>query len=133
MRMVAQYLLSLIFIAQMYLAMLVLAIWWTPFVLFRRDAAFDAVHSYCRWVRWSAKVLVGLRSEIRGEVPRDFQVVRALCSDLPQNRTLAFENETVWYADVCTRLTWGRSADTMGPAHASPRLASPRRLARSSL
>ena len=45
MRTVAQYLLSLIFIAQMYLAMLVLAVWWTPFVLFRRDAAFDAVHS----------------------------------------------------------------------------------------
>ena len=77
MRMVAQYLLSLIFIAQMYLAMLVLAIWWTPFVLFRRDAAFDAVHSYCRWVRWSAKVLVGLRSKIRGEVPQDEVLIAA--------------------------------------------------------
>ncbi len=70
MRLAAQYILSLIFIGQMYLAMLVLAIWWTPFVLLRREAAFDAVHSYCRWVRWSAQVLVGLRSEIRGEVPQ---------------------------------------------------------------
>lgn len=77
MRLAAQYVLSLIFIGQMYLAMLVLAIWWTPFVLFRRDAAFDACHSYCRWVLWSAKVLVGLRSEIRGEVPRDEVLIAA--------------------------------------------------------
>ena len=72
-----QYVLSLIFIGQMYLAMLVLAIWWTPFVLLRRDAAFDAVHSYCLWVRWSAKVLVGLKSEIRGEVPQDEVLIAA--------------------------------------------------------
>lgn len=72
-----QYVLSLIFIGQMYLAMLVLAIWWTPFVLLRRDAAFDAVHSYCRWVRWSAKVLVGLKSEFRGEVPQDEVLIAA--------------------------------------------------------
>ena len=46
MRSSLQYILSAIFICQMYLAMLVLAIWYTPFVLFRRDAAFDAVHTY---------------------------------------------------------------------------------------
>jgi 1-acyl-sn-glycerol-3-phosphate acyltransferase len=77
MRVLVQYILSLIFIGQMYLAMLVLAIWWTPFVLFRREAAFDAVHSYCNWVRWSARVLVGLRSEIRGEVPQDEVLIAA--------------------------------------------------------
>jgi 1-acyl-sn-glycerol-3-phosphate acyltransferase len=69
MRLVLQYALSLVFIVQMYLAMLVLAIWWTPRVLMRRDAAFDAVHAYCRYVRWSAAALVGLRSEVRGPVP----------------------------------------------------------------
>jgi 1-acyl-sn-glycerol-3-phosphate acyltransferase len=71
MRLALQYILSLIFIGQMYLAMLVLAIYWLPFVLWRPDAAFDAVHSYTRWVRWTARVLVGLRSEVRGEVPQD--------------------------------------------------------------
>ena len=69
MRHALQYLLSLIFIVQMYLAMLVYAIFWTPIALFRRDAAFGAVHAYCRWVRSSAAFLVGLRSEIRGVVP----------------------------------------------------------------
>ena len=77
MRSSLQYILSAIFICQMYLAMLVLAIWYTPFVLFRRDAAFDAVHTYTRWVRWSAEVLVGLRSEIRGQVPTDEVIIAA--------------------------------------------------------
>lgn len=77
MRTALQYVLSLVFIVQMYLAMAVYALWWTPFVLFRRDAAFDAVHAYCRWVRASAAVLVGLRSEIRGEVPEDEVLIAA--------------------------------------------------------
>ena len=72
-----QYLLSLIFIIQMYAAMFVLALWWTPVVLLRREAAFSAVHAYTRWVRWSARVLVGLKSEIRGEVPQDEVIVAA--------------------------------------------------------
>ncbi|WP_347312207.1 lysophospholipid acyltransferase family protein [Defluviimonas sp. SAOS-178_SWC] len=77
MRLALQYVLSVIFIAQMYLAMALYALFWTPFVLMRREAVFDAVHAYCRWVRASAAVLVGLRSEIRGEVPTDEVVIGA--------------------------------------------------------
>jgi 1-acyl-sn-glycerol-3-phosphate acyltransferase len=69
MRTLLQYALSVVFIVQMYLAMAILAIWWTPQVWRRPDAAFDAVRSYCNWVRRSAAALVGLRSEIRGPVP----------------------------------------------------------------
>ena len=65
-----QYLRSFVFIVQMYAAMAVMAVWWTPIALLRRDAAFDAVRAYSNWVRRSAAVLVGLRSEIRGEVPQ---------------------------------------------------------------
>lgn len=72
-----QYGLSLVFIVQMYLAMAVYALFWTPIVLFRRDAVFDAVHAYCRWVRASAALLVGLRSETRGEVPADDVLIAA--------------------------------------------------------
>ena len=77
MRHFAQYVLSFIFIVQMYLAMAVLAVWWTPIALVRRDAAFDAIHAYCNWVRRSAAFLVGLRSEIRGEVPQDEVIIAA--------------------------------------------------------
>lgn len=77
MRTALQYVLSFIFIVQMYLSMFLMAIWWTPIVLFRKNAAFDAVQSYCRWVRASAAFLVGLRSEIRGEVPQDEVIIAA--------------------------------------------------------
>ena len=35
-----------------YAALMALA--FTPFVLFRRELAFTACHTYCRWVRWTA-------------------------------------------------------------------------------
>jgi len=64
-----QYLRSLAFVAQMYLAMVVLALIFAPMALFSRGWAFRAVHQYCRWVRWTARLMVGLRSEIRGTPP----------------------------------------------------------------
>jgi len=70
-----QWLCSLIFIVQMYLAMAVLAVFFTPFAIFSRDWVFKAVHTYCGWVRWSAVWMVGLRSEIRGEAPSDEVIV----------------------------------------------------------
>ena len=65
-----RWVLSLIFIVQMYLAMAVLAVVFAIPAILSRDMAFTAVHAFCRWVRWSAAVLVGLRSEIRGPVPQ---------------------------------------------------------------
>jgi 1-acyl-sn-glycerol-3-phosphate acyltransferase len=66
-----QWLRSLLFVGQMYLMMAVFALIFTPFALVSRKWVFHAVHSYCHWVRWSARWMVGLRSEIRGEVPSD--------------------------------------------------------------
>ena len=72
-----QWIRSLIFIGQMYVAMLVLAIVFAPFAIVRREAAFKAVHTYCRWVRWTASWMVGLKSEIRGEVPQGEVLIAA--------------------------------------------------------
>ncbi len=71
MRHAVQWVRSLIFNIQMYLAMLVLAIVLTPMAAVSRDWAFRAVHIYSRYVRWSAAWMVGLKSEVRGEVPTD--------------------------------------------------------------
>jgi len=60
---------SLVFVAQMYLMMAVLALFYTPFAIIWRDWAFHAIHAYCRYVRWSARWIIGLRSEVRGPVP----------------------------------------------------------------
>jgi len=72
-----QYIRSLFFIVQMYLAMAVMAVYYTPLAIFRRDSAYDAVHAYCRYVRWSARWMVGLRSEVRGEVPEGEVLIAA--------------------------------------------------------
>ncbi|WP_321365156.1 lysophospholipid acyltransferase family protein [uncultured Celeribacter sp.] len=72
-----QWILSLIFVIQMYLAMVVLAIIFTPLALLKRDYAYLACRTYCHWVRLSARFLVGLKSEIRGDVPTDEVLIGA--------------------------------------------------------
>ena len=62
---------SLLFVGQMYLMMAVLALFYTPWAIVDRRGAYAGVHGYCRWVRWTARWMVGLRTEIRGEVPQD--------------------------------------------------------------
>ncbi|MCA0044342.1 lysophospholipid acyltransferase family protein [Celeribacter litoreus] len=61
----------------MYLAMMVLAIVFTPFVIMSRKYAYTACWTYCQWVRFSAKWIAGLKSEIRGEVPVDEVLIGA--------------------------------------------------------
>ena len=76
-RLALQYVLSLIFIVQMYLAMAVMAVIFLPWALISPSGAFAACHSYCVWVRWTARWLIGLKSEIRGTPPKDVVLVAA--------------------------------------------------------
>ena len=100
-----QWLRSLVFVAQMYLAMPIMGLWYTPAVLMRREAAFDAVHAYCRWVRWTAAWMVGLRTEVRGTVPtgevlvaskhQSFLDIILLVSVLPRPKFI-MKKELLW-------------------------------------
>ena len=72
-----QWLRSLLFIGQMYVAMLVLAVAFAPMALFSRTWAFRACHTYCAWVIWSAERLVGLKAEVRGTPPTGEVMVAA--------------------------------------------------------
>ena len=69
--------LSLVFIVQMYLAMAVLALVFAPWALFSRRGAYAAMHSYCAWVIFTARLLCGLRSEVRGTPPDGECVIAA--------------------------------------------------------
>lgn len=60
---------SLVFIVVMYLSMAVLAVVYLVPTLLSEEGGFRAVHAYCNFVRWAARVIVGLKSEIRGKVP----------------------------------------------------------------
>lgn len=64
-----RYVLSLVFIVQMYLAMLVVGIVYLPYAIINRDGAAAAAHAYCSWVRISLRILCGTKTEIRGTVP----------------------------------------------------------------
>lgn len=64
-----QWIRSLIFNIVIYLAMFVLAIAYFPYALLSKKGAIRACHAWCRFVRWSARVLVGMETEIRGTVP----------------------------------------------------------------
>ena len=72
-----QWLRSLVFVVQMYLAMGVLGIVFLPWALVSRRGARVACKSFCRWVRWTAAWMVGLRSEVRGTPPRGEVLIAA--------------------------------------------------------
>ncbi|HEY9039530.1 MAG TPA: lysophospholipid acyltransferase family protein [Roseovarius sp.] len=69
MRLALQFVRSLLFVIQMYLAMAVIGIVFLPVALFSARGARMACKAFCVWVRWSASWIVGLRTEIRGTPP----------------------------------------------------------------
>lgn len=74
---VFRWIMSVIFIIQMYIAMLVIGLAFFPFAIFSRNAAFMACHTYCAWVILTVRVMCGIRSEVRGTPPTDEVVVAA--------------------------------------------------------
>lgn len=64
-----RWVLSLIFIVQMYLAMAVIAVVFAPWALFSRRGASVACHAYCAWVLMTLRLLCGLRVDLRGTPP----------------------------------------------------------------
>ena len=100
-----RWLMSLLFIIQMYLAMVVLAIVYAPYAIATRDGAWAGIHAYCNWVRLSARWMVGLRSEVRGPVPtgevmiaskhQSFFDIILICSVVPRPKFI-MKKELKW-------------------------------------
>jgi 1-acyl-sn-glycerol-3-phosphate acyltransferase len=100
-----RWVLSLLFILQMYLAMLVVAVLFAIPSFISREAAFVGIHAYANWVRISARFMVGLKSEVRGEIPQgdvlvaskhqSFFDVILLCAALPRPRFI-MKRELIW-------------------------------------
>jgi 1-acyl-sn-glycerol-3-phosphate acyltransferase len=72
-----QWLLSLIFIIQMYIAMAVVGILYFPYALINRDGALAGCHAYCRWVLFSLRILTGMKTEVRGTPPTQPALIAA--------------------------------------------------------
>ena len=100
-----RWLMSLVFILQMYVAMVVFALAYAIPSMISREGAWAGIHAYCRWVRMTARVIVGLRSEIRGPVPQGQVLIAAkhqsffdiilICSVVPRPKFI-MKKELKW-------------------------------------
>lgn len=72
-----RWLLSLVFILQMYLAMAVVALAFAPWALASRRGAHAAVKVYCRWVIFTLRLLCGLKCQVRGHPPTTEAMIAA--------------------------------------------------------
>ena len=72
-----RWLLSPVFVVQMYLAMAVIAVVFAPWALFSRTGARAACKTYCRWVILTLRLLCGTRCEVRGTPPTGEAVIAA--------------------------------------------------------
>lgn len=102
---ILRWMISLLFSIHIYIVMALLALYFTPLALFDRRWATRGVQTWCRYVRWSASWMLGLRSEVRGVVPQDecliaskhqsFFDIIILCSVLPRPKFI-MKKELVW-------------------------------------
>ncbi|WP_417678242.1 lysophospholipid acyltransferase family protein [Pseudodonghicola sp.] len=77
MRKLLQPLLSLIYIVQVYIAMAVLGLLFTPWAILSKRGALVACKFYARYAIWTAGWMLGLRTEVRGTVPTGEVLVAA--------------------------------------------------------
>lgn len=77
MRDAVQWVRSLVFIVNIYAMMGIMGVVFFPWALFSRKGALTACHTWCRWVRWTARWMVGIRTEVRGTPPTDEVLIAA--------------------------------------------------------
>lgn len=72
-----RWVISLIFVLQNALAMLVLGVVFLPFAALSPRGARMACRAYCAWVFWCARWMLGLKTEVRGPAPTDEVMIAA--------------------------------------------------------
>ena len=72
-----RWLISLVFTVQIYLVMLILGILFAPWAIASPEGARKACNLYCHWVFWSARWMLGLRTELRGPIPQGEVLIAA--------------------------------------------------------
>ncbi|MDT8327584.1 MAG: lysophospholipid acyltransferase family protein [Roseovarius sp.] len=105
MRYAVQWLRSLVFVGQMYLMLPVIGLLYMPGAILSRAGAVRGCKAYCNWVRWTARWMVGLRTEVRGTPPegqvliaskhQSFLDILLIYSELPAGRFI-MKREILW-------------------------------------
>ena len=100
-----RWLMSLLFIVQMYVMMAIIGLAYIPYAVINRDGAWAGIHTYCKYVRFTAHWMVGLQSEIRGVVPKGEVIIASkhqsffdiilICSVVPRPKFI-MKKELKW-------------------------------------
>ena len=72
-----QWIRSILYVIQVTVAMPVIGLFFAPWAMFSKEGAYFACKTYARYAMWSARWLIGLRSEVRGEIPQEEVLVAA--------------------------------------------------------
>lgn len=67
--MTLQWIRSILFIVQATVMMPVIGLLFAPWAMFSLNGAYAACKAYSRWCFWTARWMIGLRCEVRGNVP----------------------------------------------------------------
>ena len=68
---------SYLFIIQMYVMMAVIGLAFVPYALFAKEGARMCCKTFSRWVFWTMGWMVGIRHEVRGDVPEGEVLIAA--------------------------------------------------------
>lgn len=77
MRFAIQWLRSFLFVFQIYLMMPIFGLIFAPWAIFSKRGARACCKSYSHWVFWTARVMVGIRCEVRGTPPQGEVLIAA--------------------------------------------------------
>lgn len=72
-----QWVRSIIYVIQATVMMPVIGLLYAPWAMFSKRGAYAACKGYAGWCMWTAEYLIGLRCEIRGDVPQGEVLVAA--------------------------------------------------------
>lgn len=72
-----QWVRSILYIIQATVAMPIIGLAFAPWAMFSKTGAYTACKTYAAWCMWTARWMIGLRCEVRGEVPKDEVLVAA--------------------------------------------------------
>jgi 1-acyl-sn-glycerol-3-phosphate acyltransferase len=75
--MIFQWVRSIVFIVQATVMMPVIGLLFAPWALFSLNGAYAACKGYSRWCFWTARWIIGLRCEVRGNVPEGEVLIAA--------------------------------------------------------
>ena len=77
MKYAVQWVRSLLFVGQMYLMMAVIGLLYFPWALVSPIGARAGAKAFCAWVRWTARWMVDLHTEVRGTPPKGEVLIAA--------------------------------------------------------